>query len=85
MANPNQNQHGKLPTEQPDDKDRQRGGSGNFAQNRDRASEEGRKGGQNSGGGTGNPGNFGNDRDKASEAGRKGGESPQSGRTGNDR
>lgn len=44
-----------------------RGGSGNFAQDRERASEAGRKGGQNSGG------NFKNDRERAAEAGRKGG------------
>lgn len=49
----------------------QRGGSGNFAQDREKASEAGRKGGQSSGGG----GNFKNDPDKASEAGRKGGQS----------
>ncbi|MDI7390121.1 general stress protein, partial [Cronobacter dublinensis] len=46
-----------------------RGGSGNFAENRERASEAGRKGGQNSGG------NFKNDRERAAEAGRKGGKS----------
>lgn len=79
MANPNQNQHGKLPSEQPDDKDRQRGG--NSTQERDRSGEEGRKGSQHSGGGTGNPGNFANDRDKGSDAGRKGGQSSQGGRT----
>ncbi|TDY80423.1 UNVERIFIED_ORG: hypothetical protein C7429_103413 [Pantoea allii] len=45
-----------------------RGGSGNFAENPEKASEAGRKGGQNSGG------NFANDREKASEAGKKGGE-----------
>jgi general stress protein YciG len=45
-----------------------RGGSGNFAEDRERAAEAGRKGGQVSGG------NFKNDRNKASEAGRKGGE-----------
>ncbi|MBF3332818.1 general stress protein, partial [Leptospira borgpetersenii serovar Ballum] len=44
-----------------------RGGSGNFAEDRERASEAGRKGGQNSGG------NFKNDRERAAEAGRKGG------------
>jgi len=44
-----------------------RGGSGNFAQDRERASAAGRKGGQNSGG------NFKNDRERAAEAGRKGG------------
>nr|WP_318382103.1 general stress protein [uncultured Enterobacter sp.] len=44
-----------------------RGGSGNFAENRDRASDAGRKGGQQSGG------NFKNDPQRASEAGKKGG------------
>ncbi len=43
-----------------------RGGSGNFAEDRDRASEAGRKGGQHSGG------NFKNDPQRASEAGKKG-------------
>lgn len=42
--------------------------SGNFANNHERAVEEGRKGGQKSGG------NFANDRQKAFEAGRKGGQ-----------
>ncbi|RAU47623.1 MULTISPECIES: general stress protein [unclassified Pseudomonas] len=41
---------------------------GNFANDRQKASEAGRKGGQASGG------NFANDREKASEAGRKGGQ-----------
>ncbi|MCP1436610.1 general stress protein YciG [Erwinia persicina] len=45
-----------------------RGGSGNFAEDREKASEAGKKGGQNS------AGNFANDREKASEAGKKGGE-----------
>ncbi|MBZ6388709.1 MULTISPECIES: con-10 family general stress protein [Pantoea] len=45
-----------------------RGGSGNFAENPEKASEAGKKGGHNSGG------NFANDREKASEAGKKGGE-----------
>ena len=45
-----------------------RGGSGNFAEDHEKASEAGKKGGQNSGG------NFANDREKASEAGKKGGE-----------
>ncbi|MDI9222112.1 general stress protein [Pantoea sp. EA-12] len=44
-----------------------RGGTGNFAVNRDRASEAGRKGGSMSGG------NFKNDPERAAEAGRKGG------------
>ncbi|MFC7509406.1 general stress protein [Pantoea stewartii] len=43
-----------------------RGGSGNFAEDKEKASEAGKKGGQNSGG------NFKNDREKASEAGKKG-------------
>ncbi|GME46937.1 stress-induced protein [Pantoea agglomerans] len=45
-----------------------RGGSGNFADNPQKASEAGKKGGQSSG-----SGNFKNDREKASEAGKKGG------------
>lgn len=45
-----------------------RGGSGNFAEDRDKASEAGRKGGQHSGG------NFKNDPQRASEAGKKGGQ-----------
>ena len=62
----------------------QRGGSGNFANDPQRASEAGQHshGGQQlQGGGSsgqqggGNPGNFANDREKASEAGRKGGQS----------
>ncbi|ELH4211703.1 general stress protein [Salmonella enterica subsp. enterica serovar Cerro] len=46
-----------------------RGGSCNFAEDRERASEAGRKGGQHSGG------NFKNDPQRASEAGKKGGKS----------
>lgn len=42
-----------------------RGGSGNFAEDRDKASEAGKKGGQHSGG------NFKNDPQRASEAGKK--------------
>ncbi len=42
-----------------------RGGSGNFSQDREKASEAGRKGGQHSGG------NFKNDPQRASEAGKK--------------
>ena len=42
-----------------------RGGSGNFAEDRERASEAGRKGGQHSGG------NFKNDPQRASESGKK--------------
>lgn len=49
-----------------------RGGSGNFAENRDKASEAGRKGGQHSG-------NFKNDPQRASEAGKKGGQNSHSG------
>ena len=44
-----------------------RGGSGNFAEDRERASEAGRKGGQHSGG------NYKNDPQRASEAGKTGG------------
>ncbi|KAB8313265.1 stress-induced protein [Erwinia endophytica] len=44
-----------------------RGGSGNFAEDRKRASEAGRKGGQASGG------NFKNDPQRAALAGEKGG------------
>ena len=66
-----------------------RGGSGNFAEDRQRASEAGHKGGQTSGGQAshereqrpGEPGqksaqggNFASDRERASEAGRKGGQ-----------
>ena len=53
-----------------------RGSAGNFANDRKRAAEAGRKGGMASRGGGGkenNPANFANDRRKASEAGRKGG------------
>ena len=46
-----------------------RGGSGNFAENRERAAEAGRKGGKNSGG------NFKNDPQRAARAGEKGGRS----------
>lgn len=49
-----------------------RGGSGNFAENRERASEAGRKGGQQSGG------NFKNDPQRAAIAGAKGGRSSRS-------
>ncbi|ORM71436.1 stress-induced protein [Pantoea wallisii] len=51
-----------------------RGGSGNFADDKQKASEAGKKGGQSSGGG-----NFKNDREKASEAGKKGGQSSKRG------
>ena len=50
-----------------------RGGSGNFAEDRDRASEAGRKGGQQSGG------NFKNNPERASEAGKKGGKNSHGG------
>lgn len=50
-----------------------RGGSGNFAEDKEKASEAGKKGGQHSGG------NFKNDRDKASEAGKKGGQNSNRG------
>ena len=50
-----------------------RGGSGNFAENRERAAEAGRKGGQASGG------NFKNDPQRASEAGKKGGKNSHGG------
>lgn len=45
-----------------------RGGSGNFAEDKQKASEAGKKGGQHSG-----SGGFKNDPQKASEAGKKGG------------
>ena len=48
-----------------------RGGSGNFADNPQKASKAGKKGGKSSG--TGGGGNFKNDPEKASEAGKKGG------------
>ncbi|MBJ8373889.1 con-10 family general stress protein [Citrobacter cronae] len=50
-----------------------RGGAGNFAEDRQKASEAGRKGGQNSGG------NFKNDPQMASEAGKKGGQNSHGG------
>jgi general stress protein YciG len=53
------------------------GNPGNFAQDREKASEAGRKGGEHSHGGGGaenNPGNFAQDRERAAEAGRKGGQ-----------
>jgi general stress protein YciG len=66
------------------EKDTQRGGAGNFANNPERASEAGRKGGQSqqSGGKSdnqagrsrGGSGNFADDPQRASEAGKKGGE-----------
>ncbi|MNE36819.1 Stress-induced bacterial acidophilic repeat motif protein [compost metagenome] len=45
-----------------------RGGSGNFSADREKASDAGKKGGQQSGG------NFKNDPQRASEAGKKGGQ-----------
>jgi hypothetical protein len=57
----------------------QRGGSGNFANDPQRASEARRKGGQWSGG------NFANDPERASEAGRKGGQSSGGGGGGGNR
>jgi uncharacterized protein len=50
-------------------KTEQRGGSGNFAQDRERAAEAGRKGGQQS------SGNLAHDRERASDAGQNGGHS----------
>ncbi len=47
--------------------------AGNFANDRDKAAEAGRKGGKQSGG------NFANDRQKAAEAGRKGGQNSHGG------
>lgn len=56
-----------------------RGGSGNFAEDRDKASDAGRKGGQQSGG------NFKNDPQSASEAGKKGGQNSHGGGRGSDK
>jgi general stress protein YciG len=56
------------------------GNPGNFANNREKAVEAGRRGGQHShggGGATNNPGNFANNRQRAAEAGRKGGMQPR--------
>ncbi|MEM6158985.1 KGG domain-containing protein [Erwinia sp. P6884] len=52
-----------------------RGNSGNFADDREKASEAGKKGGKSSGSGSGGGGNFKNDPEKASDAGKKGGKS----------
>jgi general stress protein YciG len=52
--------------------------SGNFSNDREKASEAGKKGGQASGGNS--AGSFGNDRQKASDAGKKGGQSHSGGR-----
>lgn len=46
---------------------------GNFANDREKASEAGKKGGSRSGG------NFANDRERAAEAGRKGGQNSHGG------
>lgn len=53
--------------------DQHRGGSGNFAEDKKKASDAGRKGGQQSGG------SFKNDPERASEAGSKGGKNSHSG------
>ena len=64
----------------------QRGGSGNFSNDTDKANEAGRKGGEHLGNERpdksqhGGSGNFANDPDKTSDAGRKGGEHSQGGR-----
>ncbi|WP_413736979.1 general stress protein [Sodalis sp. RH21] len=50
-----------------------RGGSGNFAEDREKASSAGKKGGQQSGG------NFKHDPQRASEAGEKGGRNSRGG------
>lgn len=57
----------------------QRGGSGNFAQDREKASDAGKKGGQHS------DGNFKNDPQRASEAGKKGGQNSHSGNNKSDK
>lgn len=57
----------------------QRGGSGNFAQDREKASDAGKKGGQHSGG------NFKNDPQRASEAGKKGGQNSHIGNNKSDK
>ncbi|HAU5563749.1 MULTISPECIES: general stress protein [Erwiniaceae] len=51
-----------------------RGGSGNFADDKQKASDAGKKGGQSSSGG-----NFKDNPEKASEAGKKGGKSSNKG------
>lgn len=53
--------------------DQHRGGSGNFAEDREKASNAGRKGGQASGG------NFKHDPQRAAEAGGKGGRNSHGG------
>lgn len=64
-----------------------KGNPGNFANDREKASEAGKKGGQASGGrsgsggqGSGRAGSFADDKQKASEAGKKGGQSSGGGR-----
>lgn len=57
-----------------------KGNPGNFANDRARAAEAGRVGGQNQGKAN-NPGNFANDRGKAAAAGRKGGQNSHGGRS----
>ncbi|WP_115449489.1 general stress protein [Escherichia coli] len=52
-----------------------RGGAGNFAEDRQKASDAGRKGGQRQHSG----GNFKNDPQRASEAGKKGGQNSHGG------
>jgi len=52
--------------------------SGNFFNDRKKASEAGKKGGRASGGNS--AGGFSNDRQKASDAGKKGGQSHSGGR-----
>ncbi len=52
----------------------QKGGKGNFSEDRDRASESGRKGGQQSGG------NVKKEQDRTSDTGRKGGQQGGGGR-----
>ncbi|TCW00075.1 con-10 family general stress protein [Biostraticola tofi] len=57
----------------------QRGKSGNFADDKQKASEAGKKGGQSSKSGTGSGSNFKDNPEKASEAGKKGGQKSHSG------
>lgn len=67
-----------------------RGGTGNFSEDRERASKAGQKGGQTGHGdsqtmdresGQHGGGNFAQDREKASEAGQKGGQHSHGGRS----
>ncbi len=76
--------HGEAATREADTGAKSRppgaGNPGNFANNRQKAVEAGRRGGQHSHGGGGasnNPGNFANNRERAAEAGRKGGMQPR--------